>query len=120
MIHSGSTPISPETLPDPPQDDKASTEQSKIEEASLETLSKRAEHLRTEKFKNAFSKGVIVLVYVAFGLISVTILCVAWHYLAPPSWHWIDRETLNTITTSIFSGSFFAIFGLYIRNKLIS
>lgn len=110
--------ISPEHYSLKQKDEKAVSEESTIQEESLEERSKRAEHERTERLKDAFSYGAVALLYTAFVMIGVTVLLIVWHYLTPFSWHWIEKTTLHTITNTVFSGSLFAFFGLYIRDKI--
>lgn len=99
------------------QDHKvAASEEATMRKESMERLS--ADHGRTEKLKDALSVCVVYLVYFLFGLFIIAIGCVAWHHLGPPERHWISESTLDTITATIFSGSFFAAFGLYIRDRI--
>ena len=55
---------------------------------------------------------------VAFTLICIAVFVVAWHYLTPESAHWMGDEQLRTVTTVLFSGTLYAIVGLYIRDRV--
>ena len=55
-----------------------------------------------------------------FILIAVALIAVAWHYLAPASWHWMDEEALGTVSTVLFSGTLYVFLGLYVRDRVSS
>ena len=41
-----------------------------------------------------------------------------WHYLAPPSMHWMADDAAKTVSTSLFSGVLFMSFFLYLRDRV--
>lgn len=101
----------------PSQNDKfAAAEEETLRKESLESLS--ADHRRTEVLKSALGRVIVCLVYGLFTLFFITILLVAWHYLGPPHLHWIEESRMDTITATIFSGTFFAAIGLYVRDRI--
>ena len=108
--------ISPESPPG--TDVTATTEQNDIDRGRLDRESQLAEHKRSERLRDYFGYGTIGLLCTAFILIFFAILSVGWHYLTPTEWHWLEKATLDTLTTTIFSGSLFVFFGLYIRDRL--
>ena len=55
-----------------------------------------------------------------FLLIAVALVIVAWHYLAPAAWHWMDDEALGTVSTVLFSGTLYVFLGLYVRDRVSS
>lgn len=111
--------ISPEpplrTGPDP----NATTEQEEISKQTLDQKTQVAEHTRKERMRQCFGWGTIAVLCTAFMLIIVAIIVVGLHYLTPSSWHWLEDSSLDAITTTLFSGSLFVFFGLYVRDKLL-
>lgn len=99
-------------------DAKAFLERQSIQDGQLELESKKSEHDRSERLKEWFGWGTSFLLVLAFLLIGVALLSIGWHYLTPKNWHWLEEQTLDTIANTLFSGSLFAFFGLYIRDRI--
>lgn len=106
----------------PTKDDEAQQEvrayNEQKQESELSTDKRREEHRRTEKLRDLFSSCVLILVSVVFFLVGLALMLASWHYLASPSWHWMDEGKLNTVSTMLFSGTLFAFLGLYVRDRI--
>lgn len=87
---------------------------------NLEATERRQEHLRREKLRVLFARGVMCLVAIIFFLVACALFVVAWHYLTPASWHWLEDEALGTVSTVLFSGTLFVFLGLYVRDRVSS
>lgn len=78
----------------------------------------RKEQARQEKLRSAFAACARALMVLIFFLIAVALVCVTWHYLAPPSMHWMADDAVKTVSTSLFSGVLFMSFFLYLRDRV--
>lgn len=86
--------------------------------SELDATETRQEHQRREKLRALFAKGVAYLVALVFFLVGCALLVVAWHYLTPASWHWMEDKALDTVSTVLFSGTLFVFLGLYVRDRV--
>ena len=119
MAQSSIPPIPSEE--EPSSDEKAEEEVDALSlRRELEATEKRQEHLRAEKLRNLFARGVRYLVALIFVLVALALLFVALHYLTPASWHWMEDEALGTVSTVLFSGTLFVFLGLYVRDRVSS
>ena len=120
MASSSIPPILPEEE-EPSRDDRAKEEVDALAlRRELEATERRQEHLRAEKLRNLFAKGVRCLITLIFSLVACALIVVAWHYLTPASWHWVEDEALGTVSTVLFSGTLFVFLGLYVRDRVSS
>ena len=53
-----------------------------------------------------------------FFLVGIALLAVSFHFLTPDSWHWMAKDAAKTISTLLFSGSWFVFLGLYVKDQL--
>lgn len=117
MASSRVPPIPPEK--EPSTDATAQKEVDALElRLELEATEARQEHLRREKLRALFAKGVVCLVALVFLLVGCALIAVAWHYLTPVRWHWMEEEALGTVSTVLFSGTLFVFLGLYVRDRV--
>ena len=80
-----------------------------------------SEHRRTERLRNLWAIWAYALLSLIALVVFVTIFAVAWHYLTPREWAWLNREQLAAIRTFLFSGTVVAVaawLGNYIRHRL--
>lgn len=113
--------VEPEHTSNTPNDkDSARVEELKLASDRLKEEGAEADYRRTEKLRNTFNCGINGLLILVFLSLCVTWVIVLIHFLAPSNCHWIEKPALDTITATIFSGSFFAAFGLYLRDKIRS
>ena len=80
-----------------------------------------SEHRRTERLRNLWAIWAYALLSLIALVVFVIIFAVAWHYLAPREWAWLNREQLAAIRTFLFSGTVVAVaawLGNYIRHRL--
>lgn len=117
-MESSIPPIPPERTP--ARDVQAQEEVEAVEQKELEATERRREHERREDLRAVFAKGVGCLVALMFALIALALFAVAWHYLTPASWHWMDEEALGTVSTVLFSGTLYVFLGLYVRDRVSS
>lgn len=117
-MESSIPPIPPEKTPE--RDVQAQEELDAADRKILDATERRQEHQRREDLRAVFAKGVGCLVALMFILIAVALIAVAWHYLAPASWHWMDEEALGTVSTVLFSGTLYVFLGLYVRDRVSS
>lgn len=118
-MESSIPPISPEQTPE--NDTQALEEVKALEQQKqLEATERRQEHQRREVLRTVFARGVGYIVAILFLLIAVALVVVAWHYLAPAAWHWMDDEALGTVSTVLFSGTLYVFLGLYVRDRVSS
>ncbi len=97
-------------------DDKADHEQEAINREALFN-----EHRRTERLRNIWAVCVYALLVLAAVVVFITIFAVAWHYLAPDGWAWLEPEQLSAVRTFLFSGAVTGAagwLGAYLRNRL--
>ena len=66
------------------------------------------------------TKGIGTIVALLFLLTAVALVVVAWHYLTPAAWHWMDDDALGTVSTLLFSGTLYVFLGLYVRDRVSS
>lgn len=103
----------------PKQKDKdASNESKSIDREDLAIVGRRQEHKRSERIRNVFGWGTVVLLVLGFVIIGTSLLSVAAHYLLPDCCHWMGDEELDAITTVLFSGGLYAFLGLYVRDRI--
>lgn len=109
-------PIRPEPAPD--DDIRAKQEIQALEKQELAADRQRKEHVRQEKLRSAFAACARALMVLIFFLIAAALVCVTWHYLAPPSMHWMADDAVKTVSASLFSGTLFMSFFLYLRDRV--
>lgn len=109
-------PIRPE--PAPAEDIQAKREIQALEKQALAADRQRKEHVRQEKLRDAFAACARAFIVLIFLLIAAALICVTWHYLAPPGMHWMASDALETMRTSLFSGTLFTFFFLYLRDRV--
>lgn len=102
----------------PARDAQAQDEVEALEKKDLEATERRQEHQRREVLRTVLARGVGYIVALMFLLIAVALVAVAWHYLAPAAWHWMDDEALSTVSTVLFSGTLYVFLGLYVRDRV--
>ena len=111
--------IPPEQTPE--RDAQAKEEVKALkEQREFDATERRQEHQRREVLRTVFARGVGYIVALMFFLIAVALVVVAWHYLAPSDWHWMDDEALGTVSTVLFSGTLYVFLGLYVRDRVSS
>lgn len=117
-MESSIPPIPPERTPE--RDAQAQQEVKALEQRELDATERRQEHQRREVLRTVFARCVGYIVALMFFLIAVALVVVAWHYLAPSAWHWMDDEALGTVSTVLFSGTLYVFLGLYVRDRVSS
>ena len=111
MASASKPPIIPEE--EPKTDPRAEEEVHALAlQKQLEVTERRQEHQRSENLRILFARGVMCLVALIFVLVACALFAVAWHYLTPASWHWMDEKALETVSTVLFSGTLFVFLGL--------
>ena len=88
------------------------------QQQELDARSHAREHTRKEELRDLFALGVRWVLQLVFVLIGAALICLAWHYLAPPEWGWMPEDNMETITTALFSGTLFGFLGLYVRDRI--
>ena len=90
----------------PPQaDSDATREAAAFAARNLEELSKRGEHKRSERFREHISMGALCIIWILLALFLIATLCLAFHYLTPRRWGWLEQDQLDTLRTIVFSGA---------------
>jgi len=74
-------------------------------EGTLEEQSRRGEHRRSERLRDHISTVAVIVVWVLFALFMIASVVLAWHYLTPGKWGWLEESQLNTLRTLVFSGA---------------
>ena len=97
---------------------KAQSETTALQKQQLDAVSHRKEHGRKEKLRDVLAFCVNAILVLIFVLIAVSIICVVWHHLAPEHWQWMSGESMETVSTVLFSGTVFTIIGQYIRDRV--
>jgi hypothetical protein len=72
---------------------------------NLEEISKRSEHRRSERFRDHISNAALCVIWVLFVLFMFAGTFLAWHYLMPRKWGWLEQDQLDTLRTIVFSGA---------------
>jgi len=87
-------------------DDTAAEREAKaLAQGTLEEQSKRGEHRRSERLRDNISNVAVIVVWVLFALFVFATLVLAWHYLTPKRWAWLEQDQLDTLRTVVFSGA---------------
>jgi hypothetical protein len=89
----------------PHADSDATREAAAFASGNLEELTKRGEHKRTERFREHISMGALCFIWILFALFLIATLCLAFHYLTPRRWGWLEQDQLDTLRTIVFSGA---------------
>ena len=50
--------------------------------------------------------GALCIIWILFALFLIATLCLAFHYLAPRRWGWLEQDQLDTLRTIVFTGLF--------------
>ena len=72
---------------------------------NLEELTDRGEDKRSKRFREHISMGALCIIWILLALFLIATLCLAFHYLAPRRWGWLDQDQLDTLRTIVFSGA---------------
>jgi hypothetical protein len=86
-------------------DSDARREAAALAAGTLEEESKRGEHRRSERFREHISRVSLVVVWFLFALFAIATLILAFHYLTPKTWGWLEPDQLDTLRTVVFSGA---------------
>ena len=97
---------------------KAQSESAALQKQELDAASHRKEHGRQEKLRDVLALCVNAILVLIFVLIGASIFLVVWHHLAPERWQWMDDQSLETVSTVLFSGTLFTIIGQYVRDRV--
>ena len=100
------------------EDDSAISEASAIAEQNLDEISQAKEHGRKERFRDHASRGAVLILWLLMGATAIAIFAVAWHFLAPAKWSWLDEAQLTAVKTYVFSGAVIAAISGYMRKYL--
>ena len=79
------------------------------------------EYNRNEKLRNIWAWCVIAFVVVSAAVLIIAVLSVAWHYLAPAQWSWLNDAQLHSVRSFLFSGAVVGAVGFvssYLRKRL--
>lgn len=61
----------------------------------------------------------LLAITIAFALTFMgALLAWAWHYIAPPHWHWLEDFQLSKIQSVLFSGGMGAVVSSIIRTQI--
>jgi uncharacterized membrane protein SpoIIM required for sporulation len=74
------------------------------QKSSLEFQMYENEHKRKEKFKNHFSRILIVFIYLASLIVLGMIGCWSYHFLTPDSIHFLSSDKVKEIQNMLFAG----------------
>ena len=90
----------PDLPPPPPEgvaDSMAATEATGFANADLESLTRAADHRRSELAKTHVVNCALGLFWVMAFLFGTGTLILAWHILAPPRVCWLDADQLGVL-----------------------
>lgn len=86
--------------PPPQEDPNANLEFQDISRNRLEENNKK-DDARKHRFRDHATAGVIVVLWIAVGLIIIGMLAYCWHLLAPTIWCWLSQDQLDKIQTCL-------------------
>jgi hypothetical protein len=89
-----------------------------IAAGTLEDLSKRSEHRRSEKFRDHISHAALGVIWLLFALFVISLVFLACHYLLPKQWAWLDQDQLDTLKTLVFSGAITSTATAYFAKRM--
>ena len=72
---------------------------------------------RSEVLRNVWFWCVCAFLVIIAAVVLTAIFAVAWHYLAPAEWAWLNEEQLRPVRSFLFSGSVLGTVG-FVTNYL--
>ena len=76
---------------------------------------------RNEALRNVWVWCVCAFLVLITTVVLIAIFAVAWHYLAPAEWAWLNEQQLRPVRSFLFSGAVVGIAGFvtnYLRQRL--
>ena len=70
------------------------------------------------RIKEIHMKGIAWFVGLAWALLILVVLCVAWHYLTPPRVHFLVDWQLNALQGFLFSSAVVGFGSTYFRRHI--
>jgi hypothetical protein len=99
-------------------DSRAAREAAAFADRTLEEQSRRSEHRRNEQFRDHIATIGLCVVWILFGLFVVSLAFLAWHYLLPTKWGWLDADQLSTLKAVAFSGAITSTATAYFAKRM--
>lgn len=99
-------------------DSDAKKEATAIASGTLEEEAAAHEHGRNEVLRDTIHRWALRVVALIASLFAVTIVVLAWHFIAPADWCWLNKEQLTTLKTIVFSGALSSAAGGYLNRRL--
>lgn len=75
-------------------------------------------HEREEQIRTLMGYGILCLMASVFFIAVVAVFVFAWHYLMPPSCHWLPETQLTALRTFIFSGAVSGLVSSYFQRHV--
>ena len=96
--------LNPTETPPDTDDSQAEDEALALEEGrDLEAEAKRTSYERSEHLRDHVKMAVVLLFWLCFGLIVLSVCTWTWHFLVPSEWHWLDKDQLDKLQTILFT-----------------
>ena len=67
---------------------------------NLEELTNRGEDKRSKRFREDI-RWALCIIWILLALFLIATLCLAFHYLAPRRWGWLEQDQLDTLRTIV-------------------
>jgi hypothetical protein len=76
------------------------------------------ESARSDQLRHHVHLAMLAGIWLMFGLIAISVLAVAWHYLVPERYEWLSEPQLTALKTFIFSGAVTGAGNRYFSSRL--
>lgn len=108
-------PIQAET--EPKQDETAGKETQALEQGNLDKLERGAEFLRVNKLRQSVGLIVVYGIWLLAVLAAILVIVVFLHYIIPARCHWVEADTISTLTKFIL-GTIVGALSTYIKPRI--
>jgi hypothetical protein len=102
----------------PQADSDATREAAAFAARNLEELTNRGEDKRGKRFREHILMGALCIIWILLALFLIATLCLAFHYLAPRRWGWLEQDQLDTLRTIVFSGAIISAATAYFTKRV--
>lgn len=85
----------------------------------LEKSERRADYSRRESFKTHLHRAILILFWLAFGVLLVAGFLWTFHMFTPVSWHFLTDNQVSEIKTTFMTGVLSSSLATVVKNKYV-
>lgn len=101
------------------EDERATQESIKFaNKVDLDEDGQTREHVRHQMFRSNLNNAALFLFWVLVVCIACATAVVAWHFLAPRSWGWLDSDQLDKVQTFLLTALFSSALTGYVNKRM--